>query len=364
MKISNYLIEEGYVKKINHPTEELYLYNYTAKAQFEGMNSPIWKDYPELNWCRGLILNKKDDVVARPFPKFWNYEQYAELPAYNSFEVYDKADGSHGILYPTSTGMAVATRGSFTSEQAIWATEFLNKNYTKFIEDNTNAFTKKEFQEMTFLLEIIYPENKIVVDYAGKKDLVLLTIMNTVTGIDWPRSVIEFVADNYNFNLIKEFDGITDFTKVRELLPRDNAEGFVIKFDTGLRVKMKYEEYFRLHKIVTGVSSKTIWGMLRLGQSFNEILELVPDEFHQWVEKVKKELEEHFALVNLECDELYNNVKNLTTRKEQAQYLIPRYKAWSAIVFRMLDNKPYSDLIWKLIEPNFEQPFKTGGDDE
>jgi RNA ligase len=85
--------------------------------------------------------------------------------------VFDKMDGSLGILYPTSQGMAVATRGSFTSEQALKATEILHEKYPEWAQITYDWFRSNfdaNWYEVNYtdLVEIVYPENRIVVDYA------------------------------------------------------------------------------------------------------------------------------------------------------------------------------------------------------
>lgn len=150
---------------------------------------------------------------------------------------------------------------------------------------------------------------------------------------------------------------------------RDNAEGFVIRFDTGLRVKAKYEEYCRLHKLVTGVSSKKIWEILRGGGSFEEILSMVPDEFYDWVTKVKNELEEKYKSIDirvlLACEQLdkIQDIEDLDKkeiRKRQASVILEHYKPLASAIFSSLDGRDYKDIIWKMVEPKYEQPFKTG----
>ena len=107
-------IERGLVIKQNHPTLPLSIYNYSRTCQYDGM----WDDIT-LN-CRGLVLDLDGNVIAKPFPKFFNYEEHTpeEIPN-ESFEVYEKMDGSLGIFFYYEGEWHMATRGSFTSEQAI-----------------------------------------------------------------------------------------------------------------------------------------------------------------------------------------------------------------------------------------------------
>lgn len=94
--------------------DDLILFNYTNAAQFANR----W------NWferqSRGLILNRETgEVVARPFPKFFNWGE-TNQPTASLVELTEKIDGSLGILYRHNGEFKIATRGSFTSDQALW----------------------------------------------------------------------------------------------------------------------------------------------------------------------------------------------------------------------------------------------------
>lgn len=368
MKISQYLLDEGYVVKKKHPTEELYLYNYTPKAQFEGINSPVWKDYPEMQWCRGLILNDKDEVIARPFPKFWNIESYENdgLPPYNSFEIYDKMDGSLGIVYCTSKGVAVATRGSFESEQAIWATKFLNERYADLVSDILKIKNYHGEYNHTWLFELIYPENRIVVDYKGDSKMVLLSIMNNNSGMDLDWINTKLLSIFYKIPLVDKFDGITDFKDIRNIIKRDNAEGFVIKFDTGLRVKIKYEEYVKLHSLMTDISTTSIWECVKDGIDIEQMFKDVPDEMFQLIIKEKNKIQNDFYLIERYCQKMWDYFPNEIDpkdRKSIALYITRTegIKQYSSIMFSMLDKKPYSEIIWKMVKPEYRKVVMYSG---
>ena len=142
--------------------------------------------------CRGLIARGDGTIVARPFPKFFNLDEIIargeSLPA-EDFEVFDKLDGSLGILYHDSAGHPrIATRGSFLSEQAARGTGLLREKYGDLRFDPA----------CTYLFEIIYPENRIVVDYAGLTDLVLLAVIDTDSGAERP---YEWIRDHYGDRL-------------------------------------------------------------------------------------------------------------------------------------------------------------------
>lgn len=348
------LIDENYVVVQKHPKADLWIYNYSQKTQYDS----FWNDITLK--CRGLILDKNYDVVARPFVKFFNLEQHQnhEIPT-ESFEVFEKLDGSLGILYWVDNKPYIATRGSFNSEQAIKATEILHDRYA-------HTFDKLE-KDKTYLFEIIYPENRIVVDYHGKEELILLAIIDNHTGND-------ITLQDIGFQVVKTYNGITDIAKLQEL-EVDNAEGFVIKFKNNFRVKLKFTEYIRLHRIITGVSNIAIWEYLLLEKPLEQLLEKVPDEFYDWVKITQQNLLAQFKIIEDEVKESFKNcpyfVENDTkngvkndrkNRKEIALYF--RTQKYDSILFAMLDNKNYAPKIWQYIRPVFAKPFKSVSDEE
>lgn len=331
--------KEQLISKVNdklisiqkHPEANLFIYNYSPKVQYE----KLWDEITMM--ARGLILDTEMNIVARPFGKFFNLEEHTESEIPNlPFDVYEKMDGSLGILYWLNDKPFIATRGSFNSEQSQHANEILYSKYPHTF-DNID-------KSSTYLFEIIYPQNRIVVDYGLIDDLVLLTIINNETG--------EERIEDIGFPIVKKFDGINDL-KERKALEQDNKEGFVVRFKNGFRVKMKFAEYVRLHRIITGISNIVIWEYLSEGKSFDELLEKVPDEFYQWVKKTKEQLENNFNSIKKECESVY---KKFETRKETAIYF--QTQKYPAVLFLMLDKKSTDKAIWKLVRPEYSKPFK------
>ncbi len=103
---------DGLVYKQVHPTLPLTIWNYAEKVQYEG----LWDEVTLQT--RGLVTDDKGNVVARPFKKFFNQEEGKHTPTVE-FDVYAKMDGSLGILFNYDGEWVLATRGSFTSDQAV-----------------------------------------------------------------------------------------------------------------------------------------------------------------------------------------------------------------------------------------------------
>ena len=59
---------------------------------------------------------------------------------------------------------------------------------------------------------------------------------------------------------------------------RENAEGYVVQFRSAMRIKVKHPRYVAIHRALNDLTEHHVWEMLRLGESFDDLTELVPDE--------------------------------------------------------------------------------------
>ncbi len=271
------MLEQGYIRERRHPVYPYRILNYTETAAYEG----IWN--AATTQCRGLVIDDQGYVVARPFTKFHNHTEHdgQKFPALDlgaPVKVFDKLDGSLGILAPKpdGSGHIIATRGSFESEQAEWATRFYDEHYAD------DPIWQPE-PGHTYLFEIIYGDNRIVVDY-DFEDLVLLGGRSIDTGATFAPS-----ASTYPGRVARTFDAAT-LRDALALPPRPNAEGIVVQFDNGQLVKIKQADYLRLHKLVTGLNARAVWEHMSAGGTFEDLIGDIPDEFHGWVTQVWDDL--------------------------------------------------------------------------
>lgn len=337
------MIEQGFIRERHHPTLPYRILGYTETAQY----SKTWNE--ATLQCRGLVLDNADVVIARPFAKFFNDSEHdgSRLPVLDlkaPVEVTDKMDGSLGILVPTPDGHIIATRGSFESEQAAWATRFYREHYADHFAG---------LRDITILFEIIFKANRIVVDY-DFEDLVLLGGIEIDTGhlisadlIDWPgHKAHEFPYDTLAEALAAPV--------------RDNAEGFVVRYldESELMVKIKLERYLQLHKIITGLSEKSVWEHASAGLAFEDLIADLPDEFHDWVTNVWDDLQECRASIGCEAREIFDQLMDYLpangSRKEFAlavqEYPKPGIRPF---LFMLLDGNivKLDAAIWRSLKP-------------
>ena len=340
-EVLNKYFEEGLVYKQVHPTLPLTIWNYTEKVQYEG----LWDEVTLM--CRGLVTDSEGTIIARPFRKFFNMEE-GKHTATSEFEVYEKMDGSLGIFFYYEGNPVFATRGSFTSDQAIKGREILNKYNWQY----------GTYEGYTYLFEIIYPENRVVVNYNGLEELIVLGVIETSTGKECEYS--EMV--NEGFVLVKKYDGIKDYSTLKSLISND-AEGFVVRFSNGDRMKIKGEEYLRLHKIMTNLSTTAIWELVSNDGNIDDILKDVPDEFYKKVKMYVSSLNygyyQYWNQLGKTYDYFrfgkYGDIEVEPTKKEFAEHIKDHHPIAKSIMFAMWDDKDYDKIIWKALKPKFEK---------
>jgi RNA ligase len=267
-------------------------------------------------------------------------------------------DGSLGILFNYEGQWVMATRGSFASDQALKGFFMLQK-----------YDFKKLHKDYTYLFEIIYDDNRIVVKY-DYEDLVLLGMINTETGYevdlygDGVDVRLKNMVNNLGFKVVKKYDGIRDYTELKDKVEQ-NAEGFVVRFSNGDRMKVKGVEYLRLHKLMTNVSTTSVWEMLSEDKDVLEILKDVPDEFYKKIKMYVQELRYNHYQFGERAGKIYQYFRygkygdreTEPSKKEFALHLqeCDTHPKIKALCFMMWDGKSTDKVIWNYLKPEYKK---------
>lgn len=332
------MVDEGYVRVQTHPVYPYSIACYTKQAMFERE----WNNTTMT--CRGLIWRQDNGrVLARPFKKFFNYGEpnAPEFAPDDWVTVYDKVDGSLGIAYDTPEGPAIATKGSFASEQAIHATELLRTLYPTYDSE----------EWVTDLFEIVYPENRIVLDYGQKDGLVYLGSVDIETGEDYWNGMYIGICGMFknHFMLVGEWGQVKEEID----LHRPNAEGVVVhREETGDRIKLKQQDYLELHKVMTGLNERQLWEWLSQGKSMIEILSDLPEEIHDWASPILVHLVDQFLYLDRKIWQAFQESKHFD-RKEFALFNQGKDSVTKGALFAHYDGNEarVSEIIWKAVKP-------------
>jgi RNA ligase len=214
---------------------------------------------------------------------------------------------------------------------------------------------------------------RIVIDYKERQELVLLAVIDNETGEEYSPESLESAATELGFNTPLNFQLTLEQARAASLgYGKCDEEGYVLTwYRDGVppfRLKMKFIEYLRLHRMVTGVSPKRIWEVLSTDQSIElqEYLKQSTPWFSKFVQKWIKVLDgEYKRLYDHGCcaynraqakvESTFPNGFVTLSQLHAGRRLFantataPENKEFSAIAFAMLDGKQIAPVIWKMV---------------
>ena len=342
-------LQAGYVKEQKHPTLPLVILNYTDKATYDRRWNNVTMH------CRGLIVDEDYlRVIARGPRKFFNYGEPSatQYPLDTQVRLTTKHDGSLGIGWVYGGTYGVATRGSFTSEQAVHASEIMTDDHDAHIDwGMANGYSR--------MWEIVYPENRIVLDNGDREELIPLGTVDNKTGL---------IVYRPNSVLVDGQPAIMTLAEAIALPIPDDEEGYVLDIlDEYLNVvdhlKLKGDRYKELHAAIFGLTEARVYeAWLKDGAA--DLIEGLPDEVQPWALAVAQRFDTEWNTLMQEVRDahrnLYSTLGYFITRKEAAQYIMANHKEISAPLFALLDDneKKAHDWVDKQIKPG-HVPFSA-----
>lgn len=283
-------IEDGWINYRPHPDHpELLICCYSQATQMDGH----WiADTTML--ARGLILKTASGhidndtvVLARGIKKFFTVEHAANdwghiilvdddenvevdtepyIPLDAPASVSDKLDGALNIAYVYDNEYHIATKGSFTSDEALIGERLLhasiNDSMTFAEYLMLNMSFDNAYAEFTPLFEVITPEMHHVLDYENTEEIVFLGLVHIESGrwipaarlkID-PLTHNKFIAQLNSDNTFASPELMTYATLAEALNSpeRDNREGMVVtSYDGDIQTmyKIKYPTFLKMQAV-------------------------------------------------------------------------------------------------------------------
>lgn len=207
-----------------------------------------------LRECRGMIFDTATgNILHRRLHKFFNVNereetQVAEIDFSQPHKILTKLDGSMITPVMTDAGLRWGTKMGVT-EVALPVEEFVveHPDYHRFaLLMHTNGVTP--------IFEWCSRKQKIVLDYPEDR-LVLIALRNTKSGTYWDPDCMRRAVKDYDIPVVEEFAGSAESMLALMATAESlvDAEGWVVRFDSGHMVKVKGEWYVKLHKAKDGI---------------------------------------------------------------------------------------------------------------
>jgi hypothetical protein len=243
-----FIVEQPELVTVKHK-DNLRLIKYKRKVFYDN----LWT--PNLQECRGIVVDDEDNIVSFPFTKIFNYQENNTTIPLEETVLWTK---KHNGFMAAQTGNLLTTTGSFDSDFTAMAKEFVKP-------------TKYPF---TLLFEIVHPNDPhIIVEKPGAYLIGARDINNPnqYSTSDFKEGFLDDLAEKHGW-LRPEY-GSAVFADLLEHLKSVKHEGFCVYGSTNLKVKSPY--YLQSKAIAR--SNK----QLRLDEEFASLLTQMPKNLRE-----------------------------------------------------------------------------------
>ena len=327
MKLNEYLdvkklrqhIGTGLVTERFHDTLPLAIYSYGRKAVFGN----IWDDITTKT--RGLIVDvTTNEIIARSYEKFFSVEQMPQLLneaekeelSGNQPIITEKVNGCLGTFWRYGLHWGIATKGSFHSPHAKFATEWMEKH----IEEHGKLVFPEGY---TPVFEIICQEIQPHVIKYEHDGLVLLNFIKLDTGEELER----YATIQYAFKsglLLTPYV----YRSLQDALNDDSSEleGYVATYNrpgqSPLKLKIKFPTFLKNRKA-----------------------------FYAEQKSQERDTTEQYVAIFTDATNLLRDaLVSCTSRREFAEFFEAANPTLTPVCFAMMDEKDHKKVIRRIID--------------
>lgn len=349
-------IEAKYVQETFHKNGRLGLLGYTDECTKDW----LWDEVTTK--VRGVIYDRETgEIIARPYEKFFEINTQAlpetlveNLPSEKP-DITEKLDGVMGTLYQWGGSWHVASRHSFHSPIAVWA--------STLVKDKDFQFPK----DYTPVVEILWSKHRILCTYPFD-DIVVTGFIHRDTGEQLPWGQAADWAGHNALRIVHTMD-ISD---PKALLEKDviGEEGYVITYPmdniSPLKLKVKMASYKLLSRKVKQLTPTRIWQHMSEGGDTASLFDArlpreLSDHVAWWVQHFRflvASLDQDVALQLVMApgilrDALRKPISeiNREERKAIAAYFEEKTPRLKGLLWAKLMSKNYHDALWEAVYP-------------
>ena len=257
LAIQKYIQIHGIEKTINDFKLKTRIYENKILLKYDQLVSPTLMALPEMQDCRGLILERGTwKVMSLAFRKFFNSEEgNASKIDWSTAHVLEKVDGSCMQVYWDwhKNRWFAGTTGTAEGEGEVnnkLGTTF-DELFWKTVKEKYNLNTDQMGKNYCFVFELTTPYN-IVVKPHGESSVNLLTVRNLDTLEEVSREELLNIGSVLNLPVVKSYD--LNAKDVGALLRTFDGmiwhdEGYVVVDAKFNRVKIKNPAYVAVHHL-------------------------------------------------------------------------------------------------------------------
>ena len=326
LKIQEYILKNGIEKAILDFKLKTRVYENKILLKYDQLIGPSIMALPEVQECRGLILDRKTwKVMSLAFTKFFNSEEgNAHKIDWNTAHVLEKLDGSciqvywdhyKNVWFAGTTGTAegegeVNNRLGTTFNDLFWNT----------VKEKYNLDQSKLDKNLCYVFELTTPYN-IVVKPHGESSASLLTVRNLETLAEVSFDELTAIAEFLGVPRVKSYDlnasDIGALKRTFDSMPWSD-EGYVVVDANHNRVKIKNPAYVAVHHLKGKHAEHNIIAIVKTNE-IEEFAATFPDRREE-LDKLKANYDKLLANLNLVWDELKEKKPKNISPEEKKKY--------------------------------------------
>lgn len=319
-----YIKDKKEFKVKNHGKYQSIDYVYATKDSFD---SPLAQE------CRGIKFDSDNQVLARPFHKFFNRgERDDERKDFSKPRLLEKYDGClvHTALLEGQARLM--TIGGIT-DYSLKAEEWFNPFF----------MNKEELKHFTFIFEFLgYHCGVIRYD---KPALILLAVRNNISGYYLDIEKYKDIATKYNVSFPREYF-TSDLAHVKDWVDK---EGIVLVWPDGYRMKVKSDDYVLKHRTKDSLTEEKNVLELVIRGEIDDLASLVSQREFSALKNYQDKVERNLDEIESHIKGLYDKVKDWP-RKDIAIELKQRLSnSLFAVFWATYEGKPVRESIKTLI---------------
>ena len=304
--------------------------------------------------CRGIKFDLNGHLITKPYHKFFNLGERADIQP-NSIDwsqphrILEKLDGSMITIHYDKNAYHTHTKMGAT-DVALPVTKFIfdRPQYAKLYE------ALKE-EGCTCIFEWCSRKQRIVIEYPEDK-LILTAIRANYSGkyLSYEK-MIEY-GHKFGVPIVKALPGsvrnIQQFMdETKEL---EDAEGYVIRFDTGHMLKVKGLWYCRIHNTKElFLFEKNVWFLI-LNNELDDAKPFMSDEDKTLVEDFANELEQRILKKSLQMEKFIIEAKEKAKDKKTfALEIVPTLSKFEkSMAFKLWDGNDTKTIVREFLLKN------------
>jgi hypothetical protein len=324
-------------------------------------------EYRCVQEARGIIFNSKNEVVCRSFNKFFNLGESRcwstpDMPVTPTHRISVKYDGSMVRFYYYNDEWNVATSGKINAKDVDIKvrTEKLSNFYDGILDvilstykcNSLDEFMKRfgydDYRNMTHVFEFIHPNQPIVINYNGLKDLKYIGSFTN----EW-NTHFKLVAYKPEEDTVPAFGWAVrgePFSVVQEWVDEQNKNGFefegVVVHDiiSNKWMKIKSTQYVENHFIGSYSVANDI---VRLFVN-NEL-----EEFDTRVSDMPEHIRDIYNTFVSGIDKIASDIKSVLVVAMSLSKIGERRDVWAYVS----TNSPYASTIMSMLDKGDTDPL-------